>query len=146
MDYTAITTSLITGSVTALGTILGFISTMRAQRKKDYMDHVEASRKMQEDLEAKLEAHREEYLKGIKDVSAAVRDNSDKMSELKHQSEMFAALTEKTINELSERVEKHNQIVERTYALEKAVSLLDNREKVSEHRLTDLEGEAKNIG
>ena len=36
-------------------------------------------------------------------------------------------------------MDKHNSVVERTYALEEAVSLLDERVKVANHRITDLE-------
>ena len=34
---------------------------------------------------------------------------------------------------------KYNNVIERTYALENKVAVLENRESVSEHRLTDLE-------
>ena len=38
---------------------------------------------------------------------------------------------------------KYNNVIERTYVLENKVAVLDNRESVSEHRLTDLEKENK---
>ena len=41
--------------------------------------------------------------------------------------------------QLKEQVHKHNNIIERTYKLEKDVAVLNNRESVSEHRLEDLE-------
>ena len=44
--------------------------------------------------------------------------------------------------QLERKVDKHNQVVERTYALEEAVSLLDERVKVANHRIADLEGRA----
>ena len=34
---------------------------------------------------------------------------------------------------------QHNRVVERTYALEETVSLLGERVKVANHRITDLE-------
>lgn len=34
---------------------------------------------------------------------------------------------------------KYNNVIERTYILENKVAVLENRESVSEHRLTDLE-------
>ncbi len=34
---------------------------------------------------------------------------------------------------------KHNQVIERTYVLEESVSLLDERIKVANHRIADLE-------
>jgi len=49
------------------------------------------------------------------------------------------AIIDIKITDLTKQVERHNQVVDRTYALEKAVGILDNRESVSEHRLADLE-------
>ena len=44
------------------------------------------------------------------------------------------------IEELSRRVEKHNQVVERTYALEQQYAVLDEKVKVANNRIKDLEG------
>ena len=49
------------------------------------------------------------------------------------------ALIEYKISELSERVAKHNQLIERTYKLEQQQTLTDERIKVANHRLDDLE-------
>lgn len=50
-------------------------------------------------------------------------------------------LTNYRIEQLEKKVEKHNQVVERTYKLEQDVAVLNNRESVSEHRINDLEKE-----
>lgn len=50
-----------------------------------------------------------------------------------------ASLIAYRLSELEKRVEKHNQIVERTYKLEEAAQLLDERVKVANHRIEDLE-------
>lgn len=44
------------------------------------------------------------------------------------------------IEELSRRVEKHNQVVERTYELERRADVLEEKIKVANHRVRDLEG------
>lgn len=49
------------------------------------------------------------------------------------------AVQTEQITQLKEQVHKHNNIIERTYKLEKDVAVLNNREKVSEHRIEDLE-------
>ena len=49
------------------------------------------------------------------------------------------ALIAYRLEQLEKKVDKHNSVVERTYALEEAVSLLDERVKVANHRITDLE-------
>ncbi len=71
----------------------------------------------------------------VKKLSEKVDFLTDTVHEMKaaHQQTMTM------IEVLSDRVEKHNNVIERTYALEKAVAVLDNREKVSENRLNDLE-------
>lgn len=45
------------------------------------------------------------------------------------------------LSELTKRVDKHNNVVERTFRLEEAVSLQDEKMKVANHRIEDLEKE-----
>lgn len=54
-----------------------------------------------------------------------------------------ASLIAYRLSELEKRVEKHNQIVERTYKLEEAAQLLDERVKVANHRIEDLEKQSQ---
>ena len=48
-------------------------------------------------------------------------------------------LTNYRIEQLEKKVDKHNSVVERTYALEKQVDIIEEKVKVSNHRLDDLE-------
>lgn len=48
-------------------------------------------------------------------------------------------LTNYRIAQLEKKVEKHNGVIERTYKIEQKIAVLENREKVSEHRIDDLE-------
>lgn len=48
-------------------------------------------------------------------------------------------LTNYRLEQLEKKVEKHNNVIERTYQNEKEIEVLKNRHKVSEHRLDDLE-------
>lgn len=48
-------------------------------------------------------------------------------------------LTNYRISQLEEKVNRHNNVIERTYKLQQDVAVLDNRQKVCEHRLEDLE-------
>lgn len=43
------------------------------------------------------------------------------------------------IDELSKRMDKHNQLIDRTYKLEQNVSVLGEQMKTANHRLDDLE-------
>lgn len=53
------------------------------------------------------------------------------------------AVIETKIDALEKKQDKHNNVIERTYALEKDVAVLKNRESVSENRLKDLENDGK---
>ncbi len=48
-------------------------------------------------------------------------------------------LTNYRLGQLEEKVNKHNNMMERLFHLEQDVAVLSNRQKVSEHRLRDLE-------
>lgn len=50
-----------------------------------------------------------------------------------------AALVAYRLAQLESKVGKHNQVIERTYALEESVHLLNERIKVANHRIDDLE-------
>ena len=52
------------------------------------------------------------------------------------------ALIAYRIEQLEQKVSQHNHLVERTYALEETVALMDERMKVANHRIADLEGHA----
>lgn len=56
------------------------------------------------------------------------------------QQEKTRALMEYKLDELTRRVDKHNQVVERTYKLEERVELHEEKIKVANHRIDDLEG------
>lgn len=49
------------------------------------------------------------------------------------------ALIAYRLEQLEEKVNKHNGVIERTYALEQRVSVDEEKLKVTEHRLSDLE-------
>lgn len=52
-----------------------------------------------------------------------------------------SALIAYRLEQLEGKVDKHNQVIERTYALEESVALMDERVKVANHRIADLEKE-----
>lgn len=55
------------------------------------------------------------------------------------QQEKTRALMEYKLDELTKRVDKHNNTIERTYHLEEQVALLEEKQKVANHRIEDLE-------
>ena len=52
------------------------------------------------------------------------------------------ALIAYRLEQLEQKVSKHNNLVERTYALEESVALMDERVKVVNRRIANLEGHA----
>ena len=50
-----------------------------------------------------------------------------------------SALIAYRLEQLEGKVDKHNQVIERTYALEESVALMDERVKVANHRIAELE-------
>lgn len=48
-------------------------------------------------------------------------------------------LTVYRIEQLEKKVDKHNNLVERMYGLEERFALLENKQKVADHRIGDLE-------
>lgn len=51
------------------------------------------------------------------------------------------ALMEYKLEELSKRVDKHNNVIERTYSLEQELTVHEEKLKVVNHRIDDLEKE-----
>jgi len=45
------------------------------------------------------------------------------------------------IDELEKKVQKHNNLIERTFQLEKRADVVDEKIKVANHRIEDLEKE-----
>lgn len=50
-----------------------------------------------------------------------------------------ARLTSYRLQQLEKQVERHNNVIERTFRLEEALSVHDERIKVANHRIDDLE-------
>lgn len=48
-------------------------------------------------------------------------------------------LTNYRIAQLEKKVDMHNLVIDRTYKVEANIELLDQRQKVTEHRIQDLE-------
>lgn len=55
------------------------------------------------------------------------------------QHEKTQALIEYKIGELERKVEKHNNVIERTYKLEQNTAIQEEQIKVINHRISDLE-------
>lgn len=63
---------------------------------------------------------------------------------LEAQLDKQTALIDERLNTLSKRVEKHNNVIERTYKLEQLAAVQEEQIKVVNHRIEDLEREKEN--
>lgn len=59
------------------------------------------------------------------------------------QNDKTRALMEYQIGELRRQVEKHNSLIDRVYKLEETTSVHDEKIKVANHRIDDLEAERR---
>ena len=57
----------------------------------------------------------------------------------RYQNEKTLALLDLRLKTLEEKVDKHNNLVERTYKLEEATAVQEEKLKVANHRIDDLE-------
>lgn len=58
------------------------------------------------------------------------------------QNKKTIALIEYKIEELTKKVEKHNNLIERTYKLEEEARIHEEQIKVANHRIQDLEAKS----
>ena len=52
-------------------------------------------------------------------------------------------LTNFRLQELEKKQDKHNQLIERMYKIEERVQVIEEREKVTNHRIADLEAKGR---
>jgi len=152
--------ALISGGVGILTALIASIGSFQLSTKRD-------REKWKSDLKAELityhnknreeiEKIRQNDLKEIRnDITQTrnditqTRDDITQMGANLQQKIAIVELNQSHMREdvvvLSNRVEKHNGVIERTYRLEDNDKLLDERIKVGNHRLNDLEEEVRRI-
>jgi len=118
---TTIVSSLIEGGVTVLGSVLALYGLIYTTKKKALST-----------LEEKLEKHREEYLTRIDAVENSI-------SAIKADNDKWQSVIRVEIQTLSDRQEKNNKVIERTFHLEERASVLEEKVRVANHRIEDLE-------
>ena len=151
MDWTQIIVALITVIGATVGTLLVNIreknkdkearlereATKKAEQEQkelaEKQRQEEQLEKFKEEIIKTLDTHRKEYLEGIDGVK-------DTITDMKAAYQTTVATVSLQISNLEEKQDKHNSIIERTYKLESDFRVLEQKEKVSGHRLDKLEG------
>ncbi len=81
----------------------------------------------------------EAIITGIVAIVVCMLNNIYQSRAVKTQHEKTIALIDYKLEELTKRVDKHNNVVERVYELEQQAEVHDERIKVANHRIDDLE-------
>ena len=139
---TEIWCALIAGVVTLVTTLATLQVTMRKDRDKQ-----------RDDIKAELikyhEKNREEILDIRQNDLRNLRDDVTSMAANLQQKiaviELELGHTRNDITTLSTRVEKHNNVIERVYSLETKAAVFEEKMKVANHRLDDLEKGAAHV-
>lgn len=85
---------------------------------------------------AELKTQSDNQMRDIKeDMIAHFQEMIATNTELAHQIEMLNV----QFTDLDKKVEKHNHVVDRMYAAESAIKVIDEQIKVANHRIEDLE-------
>ena len=85
---------------------------------------------------------RQYRLKNMDIVTKAIDEVKDTVTENNADIQQHLALIDLKIQTLSDRVEKHNGVVERTYKLEQDSAVHTEQIKVANHRIEDLESKS----
>lgn len=85
----------------------------------------------------------EALITGIVAIVVCMINNIYQQKYTKVANDETIALIDYKLSELAKRVEKHNNLIERTYHLEEAVSLQDEKIKVVNHKIDELDKERK---
>ena len=70
-------------------------------------------------------------------------NNYYQMRKSREQHSKTIALVEYRLDELTKRVDKHSNVIERTYKLEEVAALQEEKIRVANNRIEDLEKEKK---
>lgn len=124
--------ALISGIVTLITSLTSSILVFKNEQKKIKADQDAKQQKQIDEIHNTLVAHKKEYMEEINDV----KDSITQMQAIYQQN---TAIVNLQIENLTKQVEKHNKVVERTYALERRTDVQEEMIKVANHRIEDLE-------
>ena len=122
---TEIWCALIAGGVGIVTTLITAIGSFQISVKKD-------REKAKEELKAELIKYHEKNQQDILDLK-------DDVTSMGANLQQKIAIIEVNINTLSDRVEKHNGVIDRVYRCEERIEVSDERQRVANHRIDDLE-------
>ena len=81
----------------------------------------------------------EAIITGVVAIAVCMINNFYQNKATKEQHDKTIALIDYKLEELTKRVDKHNNVVERMYKLEQDEAVLEEKIDVANHRISDLE-------
>lgn len=81
----------------------------------------------------------EAIITGVVAIIVCMINNYCQQRRTEKQNSETIALIDYKLDVLTERVDKHNNVIERTYKLERAVEVDEEKIRVANHRIEDLE-------
>lgn len=78
-------------------------------------------------------------ISGLCALLVCMINNAFQQKAQKEQADKSAALIAYRLEQLEAKVNKHNEVIERTYKLEQHEAVVDEQIKVANHRINDLE-------
>lgn len=120
---------IITAIISAAAALTVCLINNHYQRKRDKNTLAQEKEQQQENLTAHLQE--------------IIQNQDDSTNQIRGEIEMVKY----QLSELTKRVEKHNNVIERTYELEKRTEIQEEKILVANHRIKDLEdGLKKAVG
>lgn len=129
-------TSILTGIITGVITITVCLINNAVQLKRDRNAREQANNEQLEnlrrDMTNQINDIRSDFLAHLQEMIATQQEITSKMQLFGYQ-----------LDTLGKSVEKHNQVVERTYSLERRMDVAEEKQRASERRIDGLEHEEK---
>ena len=143
-------TALISGGVGIITSLIGATVTYRLSAKKDKDEQIAAVKteliKYHEKNKDEIRDIRQNDLREIRKDIGSIREDVTNMGANLQQKlallELSQTHTREDVGSLKTEVEKHNGVIERVYHLEDNDKLLEEKIKVANHRIDDLEKKA----
>lgn len=124
--------AILTIICTPMLTLAGIVVTERTKLKSKRLE-IDGSK--DENLKRCQEAHKYDIDEVRKEFNSRLDDICEKVDDISKEQYRISIL----FSGLKEEMQKHNNVIDRTLALEKNFAVLENRTRVSEHRIEDLE-------
>ena len=125
-------TAVITAIISAVTTLIVSMGTWHLTAKQ-------ARKKEAEELKAIIESYRDE-------LRGKFESLKDKVTQVNVSMQQQIEQVEWKIDTLSQRVEKHNNVIDRTYKLENQTNVQEEQIKNANRRIEDLENKLRSAG